>query len=172
MKYACIIWGAIGCICFAGGCASSSHSAHIAPHLDILLETEDGRSVRYDVSEDGTLRFAGGRDARNSDWSWTGHLDAAQGKRLQSLIQEGKWLETTPHGIAGDGTRWEISVREGGRRKNFRIDGEVPTVRAAWGILEDAGRARLQEDLDRLPRPDMDQYMRRRHIEQSDGDDS
>ena len=44
-----------------------------------------------------------------------------------------------------------------------------PGIDAAWAILTDAGRARLQPELDRLPRPDLDALVNRRRVE-PDGD--
>jgi len=150
----------------ATGCGGGAAGPRISPGLDVFLQTEDGRRVRYEVLQDGTIHFAGGRDAADGDWSWTGQLDASQGALLKSAIAEGRWFDKPPKGIPGDGTRWRVKAEEGGRTVRFDVEGEAPSVRTVWGLLDDAGKARLQDDLDRLPKADIEQYMHRRRVEQ------
>ena len=148
------------------GCGSSPKAPVISPAIDMYHTTDDGRMVRYGVSEFGTLRFAGGYPARESQWSWTGHISEAQGAKLGSIVTSGAWLTAPPTGGADDDAdTWEVTVRLGDSYRRFTAYGSPTSIVQAWSVLQDAGKARLQQDLDRLPTADVDLLMQRRKAE-------
>jgi hypothetical protein len=63
---------------------------------------------------------------------------------------------------------WKITVRDADGRHTYALTDESPGVEAAWAILTVAGTARLQADLDRLPRPEFDTLVNRRRAEQAE----
>ncbi|MDP7030347.1 MAG: hypothetical protein QF733_09020 [Phycisphaerales bacterium] len=147
------------------GCGGAAKGPAIAPDVDMFRSTEDGRMARYDVSAAGQLRFAGGYDARDGIWSWTGSIDASQGAALSRVVREAGWVASPP--ATGPGTdTWEIVVKTAEGRRRFEVTGDPPSVLQAWALLDRAGQARLQQDLDLLPTPDIDALVKRRHAEQ------
>ena len=151
----------------AASCNSTATRPTIAPTLAMFLKTDDGRLVRYDLAGNGTLRFAGGKDIMLDRWSWTGSVTPDQGAELNRIVSRSNWASAERSDQGGN--TWEITVREDGGRQRFEVTGDSPGIDAAWAILTDAGRARLQPELDRLPRPDLDALVNRRRVE-PDGD--
>ena len=149
-------------------CETSPAGPTIAPRLDMYLKTADGRQVRYDVASNGQLRFAGGQDIPFSTWSWTGSVTAAQGDALRKIVSQPNWASSIESGDDQDKNTWEITLRDGAGHHFFEVTGGSPGIDAAWVILTEAGRARLQEDLDRLPRPDIKKLVERRRREQAE----
>lgn len=139
----------------------------IAPQLDMYLKTSDGRQIRYDVARSGRLRFSGGRDLLLDNWSWTGSVTTSQGAALQRIVSQPGWASSVHSDGQEVGNAWQITLRDGSGRHSFEVTGNTPGIDAAWAILNEAGRARLQEDLDRLPRPDIDRLVERRRGEQA-----
>jgi len=149
------------------GCGGATKAPPISPDVDIFWSTEDGRMARYDVSPTGRLRFAGGFDARNDVWSWTGSIDAAQGAALARIVQHADWVASPPKTGPGHDT-WVVSVKTAAGRRSFEVHGDPPSVLEAWEILNRAGQARLQQDLDLLPTADIERLVERRKAEQAE----
>ncbi len=137
----------------------------MAPAVEMFHASQDGRLVRYEVTPQGVLRFAGGMDARDGDWSWEGHLDAAEGAELQTIIDRAGWVSSAPRSTHQDGDTWEVSIRTDGGSRSFELRGDSESVLKAWAVLDKAGRRRLDADLDRLPRPDIDRLVDRKRAE-------
>ncbi|MCP4758912.1 MAG: hypothetical protein GY894_03080 [Planctomycetes bacterium] len=131
----------------------------------MFLTTKDGRLVRYEVSPQGVLRFAGGVDAREGDWSWEGHISASEGAELQTIIDRADWIASPPRSTNKDGDSWEVSIRSGGRERSFDLQGDTASVLNAWAVLQKAGRTRLEGDLELLPRPGIDRLVERKQAE-------
>ena len=148
-----------------GGCGERVTAPAITPAINMFLETSDGRLVRYDVRHDGQLRFAGGTNARSDIWSWTGSITPAQGAELEGIVRRGGWLESDPIGQGSTGNQWEVLVKEGGQSRRFRVHGDAPSVDAAWSVLTEAGKQRLDPELSRLRRPDIDKLVEQRRME-------
>ena len=148
------------------GCKSPPKAPIISPAIDMYHTADDGRMVRYGVSESGTLQFAGGYPARESKWLWTGQITEAQGAKLGSIVTSGAWLTAPPTGDpADDADTWEVTVRLRDSYRRFTAYGSPTSILQAWAVLKDAGKARLQQDLDRLPTADVDRLMQRRKAE-------
>ncbi|MDP6479057.1 MAG: hypothetical protein QGI75_03345 [Phycisphaerales bacterium] len=149
-------------------CETSPSGPTIAPRLDMYLKTADGRQVRYDVASNGRLRFAGGQDIPFGIWSWTGSVTAAQGAALRRIVSQPHWASPIESGDDQGDNAWEITLRDGAGHHFFEVTGDSPGIDAAWVILTEAGSGRLQEDLDRLPRPDIEKLVERRRREQAE----
>ncbi|MDP7071037.1 MAG: hypothetical protein QF561_06790 [Phycisphaerales bacterium] len=154
-------------LCGCGGSRTSGPA--VSPGLDMFRATADGRLVRYEATPEGTLRFAGGLNARDRDWSWEGRLDAEAGAKLQSIIDRAEWIVEPPKSTDADGDSWEVSVRSHGASRSFSVHGDPKSVRDAWAVLEQQGRQRLDRDLELLPKPDIDRLVERRRAEQQSG---
>jgi hypothetical protein len=97
---------------------------------------------------------------------WTGQITEAQGAKLGSIVTSGAWLTAPPTGEADDDAdTWEVTVRLGDSYRRFTAYGSPTSILQAWAVLKDAGKARLQQDLDRLPTADVDRLMQRRKAE-------
>jgi len=159
----------VTCVCLVvsmASCTAAPPRPAIAPALGMFLTTDDGRLVRYDLASNGTLRFAGGKDIMLERWSWTGSVTPAQGATLNHIVSTSNWATSTP--AAHGSNSWKITVRDDDGRHTYALTDESPGVEAAWAILTVAGTARLQADLDRLPRPDIDTLVNRRRAEQAE----
>ena len=137
----------------------------IAPQLAMTFDSGDGQYIRYDVKPDGTLRFAGGQDVINDTWSWTGSISAAQGAELTRIIDQAGWVARAPKGGGGNDPVWHVSVRTAGGSRSFEMHGDAPSVSKAFDVLKQAGMARLNRDLQRAPRPDLEVMTQRRNAE-------
>lgn len=153
----------------AASCNTPPTGPVIAPELDMYLKTKDGRQVRYAVSPAGQLRFSGGNDILFGIWSWTGSITAAQGAELRRIVSLPDWASAASGGGGHSDDVWEITLRDGSGRHSFEVSGNSPGIDAAWAVLSDAGRARLQGDLDRLPRPDIEKLVEQRRADQAAG---
>ncbi len=149
-------------------CGSAPKAALRAPAVNMFWTTDDGRMARYDVSSTGRLSFAGGYDARNEIWSWTGTLDDSQAAALSKVVRDAGWVTSPPKDGRGTDT-WVVSIKTSGGHRSFEVKGDPPSVLEAWEILNRAGQARLQPDLDLLPSPDIDALVKRRQAEQKGG---
>lgn len=145
------------------GCGTA-HTAS-GPRVDLQRETTDGRLIRYQLDARGTLRFAGGLDVRTESWSWEGAMPAGQVDQIQAIMARAPWMRSSPADVEASGDLWIVRAREGARHCRFEVHGDIPSVVEIWDVLEEAGAARLQDDLDRIPRPDIERYMQRRAIE-------
>lgn len=146
-------------ILMAASCGGAPKGPPIAPRLDMYLKTDDGRQVRYGLAADGTLRFSGGKDLLLDVWSWTGKVSHTQGDALKSIVATPNWAKQSGEQT---GDTWVITLRDRDGRETFDVVGGSPAIDAAWDILSEAGRARLQIDIDRLPRPDIDKLAEHR----------
>jgi hypothetical protein len=146
-------------VLIATSCSGTPKGPAIAPSLDMYLKTEDGRQVRYDLASDGTLRFSGGNDILLDVWSWTGRVTRSEGDALKDIVSTPNWATQSGEQT---GNAWVITLRDRDGRHNYQVNGGSPAIDSAWDILSEAGRARLQSDIDRLPRPDIDKLVERR----------
>jgi len=151
-------------VLMSASCGGTPKGPAIAPTLKMYLRTDDGRQVKYDLAADGTLRFSGGKDIILDVWSWTGHVTPSEGDALKTIVATPNWATQSGEQT---GDAWVITVRDDDGRNTFEVAGGSPGIDAAWDILTEAGRARLQIDIDRLPRPDIDKLVEHRRAIQS-----
>jgi hypothetical protein len=140
------------------GCATTNHDA--GPdvtgglRLEMFIDSGDGSYTRYLVKPDGQISFGGGWDARNRDYTWSGPLTDDEIHRLLALIAEYAWFDRDwPRIGRGEGRTTDITVRQGGRRRSFRVAGEDPAVMPIEELLATAAARRHEEFLRTLPKP-------------------
>jgi hypothetical protein len=121
-----------------------------------MYVVEDGsRFARYLVDRDGSLSFAGGRDAQASKYTWTGPLTEEELDRLFALIDEHEWAERDPASVADPGPTYTIRFRGPRIRRNFTVVGDSPDVRPVAELLAEASKRRNEEFLRELPESGM-----------------
>jgi hypothetical protein len=148
--------GAVLVAAGAGGCASTPRGADVTGGLVVQMHVESaGRAYElYRVETDGTLRFAGGYDARNEKYTWSGPLTGDEIARLRAIVAEHRWLEDDPASVAEPPDRlYRIRVRRGSDRASFMVTGDSPAVKPAYDLLRTAGERRLDEFMETLPEP-------------------
>ncbi|MBT8484077.1 MAG: hypothetical protein HKO59_02545 [Phycisphaerales bacterium] len=118
--------------------------------LELFVARSGGSFARYRVREDGTMAFAGGRDAIAGDDSWSGPLEPAERERLASLVAG--WAG--PAATAGAAEVYTIRWRDeaGHWRRERAADGD-PVVSSLDEVLAHAARRRHASILDQLPKP-------------------
>ncbi len=144
------------------GCASSSKwyvsaggpspTGGMALQLE-LRDTEENQFARFRVEPDGTLVYWGGKDVLFDKVTWTGSIDAEQGRSLAELVRRERPLDSfSPAGEDAQPT-WVLELAEHGSLTDHTVHGEVPCMRAIYDTLQQFASARFDTVLDALPRP-------------------
>ena len=119
------------------GCASSSKwyvpsggpspTGGMALQLE-LRDTETNQFARFRVEPDGTMVYWGGKDVLFDKVTWTGSIDAAQGKSLVELVRRESPLDSSSP--AGDDAQptWVLELAEHGSLADHTVHGEVRAV--------------------------------------------
>lgn len=144
------------------GCASSPAGApspeqrpdRTAAMVDLYIVDADERTyVRYHVEPDGDLRFAGGVDAIEARYSWTGPLTDEEIVRLEAIVAD---LPTKPIRLAR-GERparmAKVEAVDGDDRRKFEVPADDARIAGLHTLLETASRRRYAKLLDSLPKP-------------------
>lgn len=145
-----------------GGCATSSSQAAAdrtqGLRLDLFMTARGDRHELYRVDTDGTLHFGGGRSALQDQYTWNGPLTDDEITALHGVLDAHK-LWTRDAVGSGDQAeaRYTFSVRDGDRRNGFVVKGRSDAMESVRSLLEMASRRRLDDYLERLPRPDLDE---------------
>jgi hypothetical protein len=148
----------VTCALLMAGCATSPREAGAditgGLTLDMFLQLEAGSMVRYRVDRDGVLSFAGGFDARNEKYTWSGPMTEAEITQLLALLDAHRWLERDPPSPGEpDDRRCTVTVHHAGKRNGFKVIGAEASVDAIAALLESAASRRHEEFLQSLPRP-------------------
>ena len=125
--------------------------------MDVYLRGPDFQYARWHVEADGTLKFAGGRAARSSDWSWSGRLTPSQAAAIDAVAAQ--WVVGSPRADEATANVWEVQWGDGQR---FTVHGDATSIDAAWSVFNEAGAARFKAELDRVPDADLNKYMQSR----------
>ena len=143
------------------GCSSSPRAegkdvtGGLALRLFVKLDEDSYAAYRLDA--DGTLSFAGGQDALDREYSWSGPMTEEEIASLLALIETHGWLEADPESTYVPPQRsFEIRLaRSGGKKRarRFEVIGSGPGVGEVYDLLETAARRRHEEFLRTLPQP-------------------
>lgn len=149
----------------ASGCASAarpsdSQAAGVEGRftLEVTVHRGAGSVARFLVSEDGMLSYAGGENARDRTFTWSGELPDSQLAHLRELLHTHGWMNGMPDpaGVSEDATaptRIDVSIRGSTMRQRFTIRGTNDGADEIVTLLEDAARSRHDDFLDSLPQP-------------------
>jgi hypothetical protein len=154
----------IGAVCagllaaLPAGCATTTAAAggDVTGGLTVeMYVAQEGESyARYRVENDGVLRFAGGREAQDRKFTWSGPMTGQEIADLRALIAEHGWFDSDPPSTGlPEGLTYEIRLRQVGRRRSFTVRGDDQAVAAVRELLATAARRRNEEFLRRLPVP-------------------
>ncbi len=153
-----MVMGALLLVWMTSGCAASQRGApDVTGGVSLRLRMNDARggaAVLYDVSQDGTLGFAGGMDATFDRITWTGALTADEIAQLLGHIERDGWFERSPKGAGEpESLTYRINLKGPAGRKQFVVKGANVSVQAVEALLDRAARRRLEPILERLPKP-------------------
>ena len=128
--------------------------------LSLTLSLRDGSGAEeyYTLERDGTFGFGGGMDARFDRTSWTTQLNAEEMQGLRDLILEQGWLKgALTSSKQPPNARYRIEMRLGQQSLLKSIKGENEHVEPVRLALRDIANRRLKPDLERLPKPNLEQ---------------
>lgn len=149
----------LAAIMTAGGCAANSRTGtgpDRTQGLTLDMFVRDGGAMwLYDVRDDGSISYAGGQDAAQRRFSWTGTMSDEEIAELRSLVNRFNWTTRQRSRETGDGTRrYTINVRQaGGGGGRFEVRGDREDVAAVNALLHRICLRRLDAELDALPQP-------------------
>ena len=159
-------------VCFVSatsfGCASNwvstggPNSPTDGLSIQLLMEGQAQQMVRLQMSGDGLLKFAGGRDVANDVYSWEGRVDRADGQAVVSAVRSGKWFVDPPTGDGSESKTWWIKAWDAqGRHANFTVYGHAESVEKVYEILNSIASNRFKSYLEALPKPSLDRQLQR-----------
>ena len=163
------------------GCAPSSSNWYVSSGgpsptdgMALQLELRDidkTQYARFRVEPDGTLVYWGGKDVLFDKVTWTGSIDAKQGRELTALVRRESPLDSfSPAGDDAQPT-WTLELAEHGRLVEHIVHGEVPCMRVLYDALQKYTSARFDAVVDALPRPDVEGLVVPRREADDNGDD-
>jgi hypothetical protein len=144
------------------GCASTGSAAGDNAmggyELELFVHRDENAFALYHVRPDGMLSFAGGYDAVNRDFSWSGQLTETEREQLLELIRGLEWFET-PFVSSGTPPQWRyrIDIRRPREGRRFTVDGRHPRIEPVRELLATAAARRNEQFMRSLPEPGLQQ---------------
>ena len=136
-----------------------------------LSNSDTSQYARFRVEPDGTLVYWGGKDVLFDKVTWTGSIDAKQGRELVALVRRESPLDSfSPAGDDAQPT-WTLELAEHGRLVEHIVHGEVPCMRVLYDALQKYTSARFDAVIDALPRPGVEGLVVPRREADDNGDD-
>ena len=96
--------------------------------IDMLMEGQANQLVRYRLSGDGRLWFAGGATAANDKFSWEGVINRADGYAVASAVGDGHWFSNPPSGDGSESVTWTIKAWKPAGHASFMVYGLMSTT--------------------------------------------
>jgi len=126
--------------------------------LEILAARGTSSHALLALTRDGTLHFAGGRDALRGDFSWSGPMTDDELTRLLALLDEHDWWHHDPPSThqPPDQT-YAVKLRRPGTRRSFKVMGDGPHLTPIYDLLDRAARRRHEDFLRTMPEPGLQQ---------------
>lgn len=130
--------------------------------IEMLMEGQAQQMVRFRLSGDGRLLYAGGRDVADNVYSWEGVIDQADGHAVVAAVREGSWFVDPPTGDGSESKTWWIKAWDAqSRHVNFTVYGHAKTVEAVYEILNRIATSRFKSHLEALPKPSLERQFQR-----------
>ncbi len=143
--------GAVGGPEGTGGVGGRSPTGGIK--LELLVQGEANLAVLYRVSEDGTIGYGGGADARNRTITWTGQMTPGEIDELRALLQQHGWFRGAPRSTGEPQERVSrIKLSHAGRSHSYKVRGSSPEVTPIEQLLDRVARRRFERFLESLPK--------------------
>jgi hypothetical protein len=164
--------------CAAQGGRGVWQSPGQGTEVNIYLAGPHAKYARWASGPGDELRFAGGSNALQANWSWEGVLTAEQVALIDAVVIDANWLNAAPSGSgpshsASKGNVWQVTVSTSTGHNAFTVYGHPESVEAVWAVMNEAGRARFARDEALIPKPDLDRYIQSRtHAGTADGSHS
>ncbi|MDG2424161.1 MAG: hypothetical protein P8M22_09305 [Phycisphaerales bacterium] len=156
------------CLGSLGGCASNwvvtggPDSPTDGISIELLMEGQAQQMVRIQLSGNGLLKYAGGRDVANNVYSWEGRVDRADGQAIAAAVQAGKWFVEPPTGDGSESQTWWIKAWNAkGGHASFTVYGHADSVEKVYGILNKITSSRFKSYMESLPKPSIDRQLQR-----------
>ncbi len=121
--------------------------------LELRVHGEANLAVLYRVSEDGTIGYGGGADARNRTITWTGQMTPGEIDELRALLQKHGWFRGAPRSTGEPRKRVSrIKLSHDGRRHSYKVRGRSPDITPVEELLDRVARRRFERFLESLPK--------------------
>jgi hypothetical protein len=122
--------------------------------LELFVRRDENAFSLYRVRPDGTLSFAGGYDAVNRDYTWSGQLTETEREQLLGLVRLHEWFDT-PFVSSGRPPQWRyrINIRRPGGGRRFTVDGQHARIEPVRELLATAAARRNEQFMRSLPTP-------------------
>lgn len=122
----------------------------------MFVRDQTGAEALYRVNHDDTLSFGGGMDARLGSTTWTGPMTPDETEHLRNLLIQREWFREKP-GSTGEPKemRYRITLNAPESRKSFTVKGQIPQLQPIRELFERIALRRLDEYLERLPKPSL-----------------
>ncbi|MEE2908498.1 MAG: hypothetical protein VX527_11790 [Planctomycetota bacterium] len=160
--------GLVGILAWTTGCASQwvvtggPNSPTEGLSIELLMEGQAQQMVRFRLSGDGRLLYAGGRDVADNVYSWEGIVDQTDGHAAADAVHEGRWFVEPPTGDGSESQTWYIKAWDAqSRHANFTVYGHAKSVEAVYEILNRIASMRFKSYLDELPKPSLERQLQR-----------
>lgn len=140
--------------------------------FNMLMEGKAQQLVRYRLSGDGRLWFAGGVAVANDEFTWEGSINRADGYAVASAVRDGRWFSKPPSGDGSESVTWTIKAWEPGGHASFTVYGHDPSVQKVYDILKRVSSQRFDEYIRELPKPSLDRELERKEAAEGDEGDS
>ena len=145
---------------FSFACSSTGSIIHTMPNrmeglfLDITVKKGRDSTARYNITQDGTLSFAGGMEAKHDEFEWSTELSADQRQRVLDMVREFGWLDREPASVNENAEHtYEIALRQGSTRRKHEVQGDNPQVVQLVEFLDEICMQRFEGFMDQLPKP-------------------
>lgn len=126
--------------------------------LTLSLRDATGAEEYYTLARDGTFGFGGGLDARFQRVTWTTQLTADEMQRLREQITQQGWFD---QGLSATNqppdARYQIDAHCGKQSLRKTIKGVNDHIEPVRLVLRDIANRRLHMDLERQPKPSLQQ---------------
>lgn len=121
------------------GCAGSDR-LDITDGVRVTVSVADPermRFERFELLEDGSFKWGGGRDALRDETSWGTQLDEPCARRLVSLMRSSGWIPGPPERPSDSG---RTAAREGAANELVTVAGRDDGMRFKWTEASDLTR--------------------------------
>ena len=122
--------------------------------LELFAQRGEDSFALYAMTADGMLHFAGGLDAYERKFSWSGQMTEEEIERMGSFLDEQDWWHVDPASTRAPQEHvYRVKVRKPGFRRSFEVTGDGAGITPLYELLETAARRRHAEYLEMMPEP-------------------
>ncbi len=144
----------LGLVLILWGCGPDKSGPDITGGVEISLHRREGNALAYyDLEPDGTLSYAGGREALAGNTTWTGTLTREQADSVLGLVRKAGLFDRPPESGPKGEPIWIVKLKWPQGKQSFKAYGLQPSLVPIFERFDELAKARFVDQLDALPRP-------------------